>query len=49
VFLVSPRIRPYLRKVLDRIFPGVVMLSYGELVGDVDVRTFGVVQNPEGV
>lgn len=48
VFLVSPRIRPYLRKVLDRIFPGVVMLSYGELVGDVDVRTFGVVQNPEG-
>jgi flagellar biosynthesis protein FlhA len=48
VFLVSPRIRPYLRKVLDRIFPGIVMLSYGELVGDVDVRTFGVVQNPEG-
>jgi flagellar biosynthesis protein FlhA len=48
VFLVSPRIRPYLRKVLDRIFPGVVMLSYGELIGDVDVRTFGVVQNPEG-
>jgi flagellar biosynthesis protein FlhA len=49
VFLVSPRIRPYLRKVLDRIFPGVVMLSYGELVGDVEVHTFGVVQNTEGV
>jgi len=47
IFLVSPRVRPYLRKVLDKIFPGVVMLSYGEIVGEVDIRTFGMVQAPE--
>lgn len=47
VYLVSPRIRPYLRKVLDKIFPGIVMLSYGEIVGDVEIKTFGMVQNPE--
>src|SRR5690606_11257134 len=29
-FLASPRVRPYLRKVFDKLFPGMVMLSYGE-------------------
>ena len=48
LFLVSPRVRPYLRKILEKIFPGVVMLSYGEIVGDVEIKTFGMVQNPEG-
>lgn len=48
VFMVSPRVRPYLRKVLDKIIPGLVMLSYGELVGDVEIRTFGTLPNPEG-
>jgi len=47
IFLVSPRIRPYLRKVLEKIFPGIAMLSYAELVGDVEIKTFGMVQNPE--
>lgn len=47
VFLVSPRVRPYLRKVLEKVFPGLVMLSYGEVVGDVEIRTFGTVSNPE--
>jgi flagellar biosynthesis protein FlhA len=46
-FLVSPRIRPYLRKVFEKIFPGMVMLSYGEIAGEVEIRTFGLVANPE--
>jgi len=47
VFLISPRVRPYLRKVLAKIFPGLVMLSYGEIVGEVELRTFGTVTDPE--
>jgi len=47
IFLVSPRVRPYLRKVLAKIFPGLVMLSYGEIVGEVELRTFGTVSDPE--
>jgi flagellar biosynthesis protein FlhA len=47
VFLVSPRVRPYLRKMLEKVFPGLIMLSYGELVGDVEIKTFGMVPNPE--
>jgi len=47
IFLVSPRIRPYLRKVLEKIFPGIAMLSYAELVGEIEIKTFGMVQNPE--
>jgi flagellar biosynthesis protein FlhA len=47
VFLVSPRIRPYLRKILAKIIPDMVMLSYGELAGEVELKTFGTVENPE--
>ncbi len=47
VFLVSPRVRPYLRKVLEKIFPGVVLLSYAEIIGEVEIKTFGMVENPE--
>ncbi|MEZ5339548.1 MAG: flagellar biosynthesis protein FlhA [bacterium] len=46
-FIVSPRIRPYLRKVFVKLFPGLVMLSYGEIAGDVEIRTFATVANPE--
>lgn len=47
IFMVSPRVRPYLRKVLDKIIPGLVMLSYGEIVGDVEIKTFGTLPNPD--
>lgn len=47
IFLVSPRVRPYIRKVLEKIIAGVIVLSYGEIVGDVEIKTFGVVENPE--
>jgi hypothetical protein len=33
--------------MLEKVFPGLVMLSYGELVGDVEIRTFAMVPNPE--
>lgn len=46
VFLVSPRVRPYLRKIFEKIFPGLVMLSYGEIVGNIEIKTFGTVPNP---
>jgi len=47
MFLVSPRVRPYVRKVLEKIILGVVVLSYGEIVGDVEIKTFGIVQDPD--
>ena len=47
VFIVSPRIRPYLRKVFAKLFGGMVMLSYGEIAGDVEIRTFASIANPE--
>ncbi|MCH7472327.1 flagellar biosynthesis protein FlhA, partial [bacterium] len=47
VLLVSPRIRPFLRKVLERVIRGIVVLSYGEIVGDVELKTFAMIENPE--
>ncbi|MBN2082985.1 flagellar biosynthesis protein FlhA [bacterium] len=48
IFLVSPRVRPYLRKILAKVFPGLVMLSYGEIVGEIDIRTIATIMDPEG-
>ncbi len=47
VFLVSPRIRPYLRKLLEKLFKGVVVLSYGEIAGELELKTLGTVENPD--
>jgi hypothetical protein len=33
--------------MLEKVFPSLVMLSYGEIVGDIELRTFGMVPNPE--
>jgi flagellar biosynthesis protein FlhA len=48
VFLVSPRVRPYFRKIIEKIFPGLAVLSYSEIAGDVRIKTVGVVKNPDG-
>jgi len=48
IFLVSPRVRPYLRKILAKVFPGLVMLSYGEIVGEIEIRTIATIIDPEG-
>jgi len=49
VFLVSPRVRPYFRKIIEKIYPGVAVLSYSEVAGEVIMKTIGVVKNPDGI
>ena len=46
VFLVSPRVRPYFRKLMDRTFTAVVVLSYSEVTRDVKLKTVGFVEAP---
>jgi flagellar biosynthesis protein FlhA len=45
---VSPRVRPYFRKIIEKIYPGVAVLSYSEVAGEVIIKTTGVVKNPDG-
>lgn len=48
VFLVSPRIRPYFRKLIERVYTGVSVLSYSEITNDVVLKTIGMVESPSG-
>ncbi|PXW92514.1 flagellar biosynthesis protein FlhA [Streptohalobacillus salinus] len=43
IILCSPTIRMYLKQLLDRFFPHVVVLSYNELEPNLDVQSAGVV------
>ncbi|GGH69631.1 flagellar biosynthesis protein FlhA [Compostibacillus humi] len=43
IILCSPAIRMYLKQLLDRFLPQVVVLSYNELEPDVEVQSVGVV------
>lgn len=43
IILCSPAIRMYVRQLLDRFLPQVVVLSYNELEPDVQVQSVGVV------
>lgn len=43
IILCSPTIRMYMKQLLDRFFPSVVVLSYNELEPDLDVQSVGVV------
>lgn len=43
VFLVSPKIRPAFRKLIEMIYPNIVVLSLNEIPNDVEIRTEGVV------
>lgn len=43
VILVSPRIRPALRKLIEMVFPNVAVLSLNEIPNDIEIRTEGVV------
>ncbi|MEP0814029.1 MAG: flagellar biosynthesis protein FlhA [bacterium] len=47
VFLVSPRVRPYFRKLVERTYTGVTVLSYLEVTKDAQLRTVGYVENPD--
>jgi flagellar biosynthesis protein FlhA len=43
VILVSPKIRPAFRKLIEMVFPSVVVLSLNEIPNDIEIRTEGVV------
>ena len=43
VILVSPKIRPAFRKLIEMVFPMVNVLSLNEIPNDVEIRTEGVV------
>ncbi|WP_249869769.1 flagellar biosynthesis protein FlhA [Oceanobacillus saliphilus] len=43
IILCSPAVRMYLKQLLDRFLPQVVVLSYNELEPDVQVQSVGVV------
>lgn len=43
VILVSPRIRPAFRKLIEMVYPNVYVLSLNEIPNDVEIRTEGVV------
>ena len=44
IVLCSPTIRMYMKQLLDRFFPDVIVLSYNELEPDLDVQSIGVVK-----
>lgn len=43
VMLVSPKIRPAFRKLIEMVFPSLNVLSLNEIPNDVEIRTEGVV------
>ncbi|ENH98222.1 flagellar biosynthesis protein FlhA [Gracilibacillus halophilus YIM-C55.5] len=43
ILLCSPTIRMYIRQLLDRYFPQVVVLSYNEIEPTVEIQSIGVV------
>lgn len=47
VFLVSPRIRPYFRKIIERSYQGVAVLSFSEVTREVQLKTVGFVEAPD--
>jgi flagellar biosynthesis protein FlhA len=43
VILVSPKIRPAFRRLIEMVFPNVVILSLNEIPNNIEIRTEGVV------
>ncbi|HOB08006.1 MAG TPA: flagellar biosynthesis protein FlhA [Limnochordia bacterium] len=46
VILVSPRIRLALKRLTERYFPGLAVMSYNEIVPEIQVQTIGMVKWP---
>ncbi len=44
VLLTSPGIRPHIRKYLERFIPNIAVLSYNEIVGNVQIKSIGVIK-----
>ena len=47
VLLTSPSVRAQVKQILDNHIPGAVVLSYNEIVRELDVESFGLVQLSE--
>jgi flagellar biosynthesis protein FlhA len=47
VVLTAPTVRAQLRQILDPQIPGAAVLSYNEIVDDLDVESMGLVQVPQ--
>lgn len=43
IILVSPKIRPAFRRLIEMVYPHIVILSLNEIPNDVEIRTEGVV------
>ena len=43
VVLVSPKIRPAFRKLIEMVFPATNVLSLNEIPNDIEIKTEGVV------
>ena len=43
VILVSPNIRPVFRKLIEMVFPHIMVISLNEIPNDVEISTEGVV------
>ena len=43
IILVSPKIRPAFRRLVEMVFPGLTVLSLNEIPNDVQIKTEGVV------
>ena len=49
VVLTAPTVRAQLKQILDPHFPNVAVLSYNEIVEDLDVNSMGLVQLSQSV
>jgi len=42
IVLCSPNTRIYLRKILEKFFPNVAVLSYNEIIDDINIKSLGM-------
>jgi flagellar biosynthesis protein FlhA len=42
IVLCSPNIRIYLRKILEKFFPNIAVLSYNEIIHDTNIKSLGM-------
>ncbi len=42
IILCSPNIRTYLRKILEKFFPNITVLSYNEVTHDTNIKSLGM-------
>lgn len=42
IVLCSPNTRIYLRKILEKFFPNVAVLSYNEIIDDTNIKSLGM-------